>query len=123
MPRSVSACFLLILLVPGASRIMADANDPLAGLPRPIVRAEDRALEPMQGRVIRFRSGVYGDLQPVAICVTDLSDTPKPLVVDLIPGTLSRLERAATDCERVCRIARAKGKACVAIRPCGRGTG
>ena len=84
---------------------------------------EISALKPMQGQVVHYASQVYNDLQPFAICTTDLSDKPKPLIVDLVPGTYSRLERAAKDCEYICKIAAENGLECVAIRPSGRGNG
>jgi len=84
---------------------------------------ENAALEPMQGQVVYYRSQVYNDLQPFAICATNLSDKPKPLIVDLVPGTYSRVERAAKDCEYICQVAAENDLACVAIRPSGRGNG
>src|SRR5262245_43998077 len=84
----------------------------------------DRAtLRPMEGQVVFYRSKLFGDLQPFALCATDLSNEPKPLLVDLNPATLSNVERAARNCEEICQIAKANGLACVALRPCGRGDG
>ncbi len=85
--------------------------------------AASSELRPMQGAVLRYVSRLYGDPQPFAACATDLSEAPKPLIVDLIPGTLGHLEGAARDCERICKIAKDHGRACVALRPCGRGNG
>jgi pimeloyl-ACP methyl ester carboxylesterase len=80
-------------------------------------------LEPMAPAILHYTSKVYGDLQPFAACATDLSPDPKPLIVDLIPGTLGNLEGAARGCRQICEIAREAGLSCVALRPCGRGNG
>lgn len=84
---------------------------------------EKAQLKPMQGQVVRYLSKLFGDRQPMAICTTDTSDRRKPLIVDLSPGTLTRLERAASRCEQMCRYASELGEECVAIMPCGRGAG
>src|SRR5690242_11673978 len=73
------------------------------------VEIEHTTLKPMEGQVLTFHSPLYGDLQSFALCVTDLSPEPKPLLIDLIPGTLSRLDRAAKDCEQTCQIAAEDG--------------
>lgn len=83
----------------------------------------DAELKPMQGRVLYFQSELFGDPQPLAVCTTSISDEPKPLLVDLVPGTLSGLDRAARSCEQICRIASEHGLDCVALRPAGRGDG
>src|SRR5438105_309662 len=72
--------------------------------PAPI---ETVRLEPMKAHVVSFRSSLYRDRQPLALCVTEVSPNPKPLLIDLIPGTLGRPESAARDCEETCRIAQA----------------
>ncbi len=105
--------------------IAAVTGAPVLGAPpaQNVVDIDAARLQPMQAQVVHFRSPLYGDLQPLAVCATELSATPKPLIVELIPGSFSGLERAAQSCERICRIAKAHGKDCVAIRPCGRGDG
>ena len=84
---------------------------------------ETARLQPMEGVVVEFPSRIYGDRQPVAVCTTDLDDEPKPLIVELIPGTLSRVDRVVRECETVCGFAKKRGLGCVSIRPCGRGNG
>ena len=78
---------------------------------------------PYQPQVLRYQSKVYGDLQQFGFCATDFAATPKPLIVDLIPGTYHRVRRAARDCASICRIAKDAGLSCVAVRPCGLGNG
>ena len=87
------------------------------------VELERAELKPMEPQVVQFRSGIYGDLQPLALCATDLSPAPKPIMVELIPGTLQGIRQAADDCLRICRAALDRGRACVALRPSGRGNG
>ena len=84
---------------------------------------ETAQLSPMKGQVVRYVSTLFNDREPMAICATDSSDKPKALIVDLSPGTLSRLRQAARSCEIMCRYAKEHGQECVAIRPCGRGSG
>ena len=91
--------------------------------PPPSVPLERAVLTPMKGQVVSFRSGLYGDDQLMALCATDNSPAPKPLLVDLIPGTIGNLERAARDCEQICEFARRAGLSGVALRPVGRGPG
>ncbi len=79
--------------------------------------------EPMKGQVVYYRSSVYSDLQPIAICTTSLRPESAPLIVELRPGTWSRLPQAAKTCEQTCRIAREHQADCVAIMPAGRGDG
>ena len=79
--------------------------------------------EPMKGQVVYYRSSVYSDLQPIAICTTSLRPESAPLIVELRPGTWSRLPQAAKTCEQTCRTAREQNVDCVAIRPAGRGDG
>jgi predicted esterase len=80
-------------------------------------------LTPMHGQVLHFRSRIYGDAQAFALCVSDLSPDPKPLLVELKPRTYSRMDDAAQQCQRICRIARDAGLACAVLRPGGRGDG
>ena len=51
-----------------------------------------------QPQVLLYRSKIYGDLQRFGFCATDFNTTPKPLIVEFIPGTYGRVERAARDC-------------------------
>ncbi|MCH2376173.1 MAG: GDSL-type esterase/lipase family protein, partial [Planctomycetes bacterium] len=87
------------------------------------VPLERATLRPMVGTVVEYESKLYGDRQPFAVCATDVGDVPKPLIVDLIPGTLGRVDQVPADCERMCEYAKANGFECVALRPCGRGNG
>lgn len=89
-------------------------------MPRP---AEEAEKSPLQPQVLTYRSKLYGDTQQFGFSATDFDGEPKPLIVDLIPGTYSRVERGAKDCAFMCRVAAENGHACVAVRPCGHGNG
>ena len=71
---------------------------------------ETAQLSPMKGQVVRYVSTLFNDREPMAICATDSSDKPKALIVDLSPGTLSRLRQAARSCEIMCRYAKEQAK-------------
>jgi predicted amidohydrolase len=79
------------------------------------------ALRPMEGQALWYRSGIYGDLQPLAVCATDVSPTPKPLLVQLT--SLAFAKQAAQECEAICRLAREHGVDCVVLSVDGRGGG
>jgi predicted amidohydrolase len=76
---------------------------------------------PMEGQALFYRSRIYGDLQPLAVCATDVSSTPKPLLVQLT--SLAFAKQAAQDCEATCRLARDHGLDCVVLGVDGRGGG
>lgn len=76
---------------------------------------------PMEGQALFYRSKVFGELQPVAVCATDVSAKPKPLLVQLT--SLGFAQYAAKDCEAVCRLARDHGIDCVVVSVDGRGGG
>ena len=75
------------------------------------------------GQLQYFRSDVDGKLHPCAICATDRSDEPKPLILEVSPGAMNDLPRAVATTEEIVRIAARKGLSCVALRPTGRGPG
>jgi predicted amidohydrolase/pimeloyl-ACP methyl ester carboxylesterase len=76
---------------------------------------------PMEGQALFYRSSVFGELQPLAVCTTDVSATPKPLLVQLT--SLAFAQNAARGCEAVCRLARDHGLDCVVLSVDGRGGG
>src|SRR5262249_953402 len=82
---------------------------------KPVVEIVKGTQKPMEGQVVYYRSRLFGDLQPFAICVTDLSNEPKPLLVDLNPATYSNVDRAAKNCEEICQIAKSHGLSCIAV--------
>ncbi len=75
------------------------------------------------GQVQYFRSGIDGSLSPCAVCATDTSDEPKPLIVEVSPGALGDLSRCVADTERIANWALKHGVPCVVLRPTGRGNG
>ncbi|MDP6038137.1 MAG: prolyl oligopeptidase family serine peptidase [Candidatus Latescibacteria bacterium] len=75
------------------------------------------------GQLQYFQSNVDGKLHPCAICATDTSDTPKPLILEVSPGAMDDLPRAVATTESIVRIAAQNGQSCVALRPTGRGPG
>jgi predicted amidohydrolase len=86
-----------------------------------VTAIEKAVLRPMEGRALAYRSKIYGDLQPLAVCATDVSDVPKPLLVHLT--SLAYPKQAAQDCEALCRIAQKHGLECVVLGTGGRGGG
>ncbi|MBL9215603.1 MAG: prolyl oligopeptidase family serine peptidase [Opitutaceae bacterium] len=75
------------------------------------------------GRLLHFRSAVDGREHPVALCATDDSPAPKPLIVELSPSAHRNLPRAVSQAESLARIAARHGRSCVVLRPTGRGGG
>jgi predicted esterase len=75
------------------------------------------------GQLHYFRSDVDGKLHPYAVCTTDTTDTPKPLILEVSPGALSDLSRTISQTEEIAGIAARHGHSCVVLRPTGRGPG
>ncbi len=75
------------------------------------------------GQLQYFRSGVDGRLHPCAVCATDTTGAPKPLILEVSPGALNNLPGAVSMTEEMAGIAARNGHACVALRPTGRGAG
>ena len=75
------------------------------------------------GQLQYFRSDVDGKLHPCAVCATDTGDEPKPLILEVSPGAISNLSGAVAMTEEIVGIAARHGRACVVIRPTGRGPG
>ena len=75
------------------------------------------------GQLLYFRSNVDGKLHPYALCATDASDEPKPLIVEVSPGALNNLSEAVRQTERMAAIAAKHKQSCVVLRPTGRGAG
>ena len=75
------------------------------------------------GQLQYFRSGVDGKLHPCAVCATDTSDEPKPLIVEVSPGALGNLDGAVVLTEQIAEIAAKHNLPCVVLRPTGRGSG
>lgn len=76
---------------------------------------------PLEGQALFYRSSIYGELQPLAVCATNVSAVPKPLLVQLT--SLAFAQHAAKDCEAMCRLARDQGIDCVVVSVDGRGGG
>lgn len=76
---------------------------------------------PLVGQALYHRSGIYGDLQPLAVCTSNVSSVPKPLLVQLT--SLAFPKAAAQDCETLCRFAQERGLECVVLSVDGRGGG
>lgn len=75
------------------------------------------------GQLQYFRSEVDGRFHPCAVCATDTTDDPKPLILEVSPGALGNLAGAVSQTEEIAGIAARHGHACVVLRPTGRGSG
>ena len=75
------------------------------------------------GQLQYFRSDIDGKLHPCAVCTTDTSDEPKPLIVEVSPDALGNLSGAVALTEQMAGIAVKHNQACVVLRPTGRGSG
>ena len=92
-------------------------------------RAQLRALmdkEGLRGTVETYTSKMDGRKRPYALCATDKSGEPKPLLVVVNPGAatnpLSEAEFVFT-AEEFALHAKRSGRSCIVIRPTGRGPG
>jgi predicted amidohydrolase len=85
------------------------------------IEIDAATFRPLEGQALFYRSSVFGDLQPLAVCATDVSATPKPLLVQLT--SLAFAQNSAKDCAAVCRLARDQGLDCVVLSVDGRGGG
>ncbi len=75
------------------------------------------------GQLQYFRSSVDGNLHPCAVCATDTTNEPKPLILEVSPGAILNLPGAVTTTEEIASIAARHGHACVVARPTGYGPG
>ena len=75
------------------------------------------------GELQYFRSEVDSKVHPCAVCATDTTNEPKPLILEVSPGALSNLPGAVAQTEEIAGIAAKHGHACVVLRPTGRGPG
>lgn len=73
--------------------------------------------------VVTFKSNLYSDDQRYAVSATGSDDGPKPLLVVLLPGQYSNLERSAKHCEQIAGLAAEENESVVVIIPGGRGNG
>ena len=76
-----------------------------------------------RGQILEFRSDVDGALHPCAVCATDDTPEPKPLIIEVSPGAMNDLPGAVALTEEIAGIAAAHGRSCVVLRPTGRGPG
>jgi poly(3-hydroxybutyrate) depolymerase len=77
----------------------------------------------LTGRLEYFRSGIDGTEAPCAVCATDTTDEPKPLIVEVSPGAMKDLPGCVSQVEDMARVAADHGLSCVALRATGRGSG
>lgn len=75
------------------------------------------------GQLQYFRSKVDGTSVPCAVCATDTTDEPKPLIVEVSPGAMNDLPGCVTQVESMARVASEHGLSCVVLRATGRGSG
>ena len=75
------------------------------------------------GQLKYFRSRTDGELHPYAVCATDDSPEPKPLVIEVSPGAISDLQGCVRTTEEIAGIAAKNGVGCIALRPTGVGPG
>jgi len=85
----------------------------------------DRAWNGMKptGQLQYFHSKIDGTLVPCAVCATDMTDEPKPLIVEVSPGAMSDLPGCVAQAEGMARVASEHGLSCVVLRATGRGSG
>ena len=76
-----------------------------------------------KGELLCYRSRVGGRLWPYAVCATDTTAEPKPLILCVSPGAIDNLEKAVKQTEEIAEIASGHGLSCIALRPTGRGPG
>jgi dienelactone hydrolase len=62
-------------------------------------------------------------MHPYAVCATDDSPEPKPLILEVSPKALGNLDKSVATTEQIARWALKHGRRCVALRPTGRGNG
>jgi len=87
-----------------------------------VTESGDISVKPV-GQLQYFKSKVDDKLYPYAVCATDTSDDPKPLIVEISPGAWGNLSAAVARTETLINMAQEHGSACVALRPTGRGNG
>ena len=75
------------------------------------------------GELQYYHSKVDGKLHPYAVCATDKTDEPKPLILEVSPGALSDLTGAVALTEEIAVIGAKHGHSCVVLRPTGHGPG
>ena len=75
------------------------------------------------GQLEYFRSGIDGAEVPCAVCATDASDEPKPLIVEVSPGAMKNLPGCVSEVSTMASVAVDHGLACVVLRATGRGSG
>ena len=75
------------------------------------------------GQIRKFRSDVNGKLHFYAVCATDTSDTPKPLVVGMSLGKLANISEAVALTEEIVAISIKHNQPCVAMYSTGEGHG
>lgn len=76
-----------------------------------------------KGQILDFHSKTDGRLHPYAVCATDASLEPKPLIVEVSPGAISDLGKSVRDVEEIVTVARKHRRSCVVLRPTGVGPG
>lgn len=77
----------------------------------------------VKGQIRYYRSTTDNAPLPYAICATDDSAEPKPLILEVSPGAITNLDKAITDTEELANIASEEGLSCLVVRPTGRGPG
>ncbi len=104
-----SSCLILIVLLFAA--VSASAQ-----------RGGKAEKEGIHGKVDHYVSEIDGETRPYAVCATDDSPTPKPLILEVSPGA-SNVKGGVKSCENIARMAAQNGRSCVALRPTSRGPG
>jgi dienelactone hydrolase len=74
-------------------------------------------------QLLYYRSKLDDVLQPLPLCVTDDGKAPKPLILDVSPGTIRNLGAAVQGCEKFAQILVSAGESAIIAKPCGRGPG
>ena len=77
----------------------------------------------LSGKLQYFESKVDGKQYPYAVCATDDSEKPKPLIVEVSPQAYDNLPRCVELTEKIAAIAVKHGESCVVLRATGRGNG
>ena len=75
------------------------------------------------GRVEYIRSSAGGNSYPCAVCSSDQSTRPKPLIIEVSLDAIEDLQEAVFLTEKIVSVAVKSNRACVVLRPKGRGPG
>ncbi len=76
----------------------------------------------LMAKVLEYKSAVDGEIYPYAVCATDETDEPKPMILIVSPGGTA-LANACRLVRGIADMVHKNEKSCVVVRPTGRGPG